>query len=98
MVNDSTPVLAYKAIGKYFSESAPCAATPRAAAQSFFALHPDKRKCAVQEGVLEQGFFRVTYSLVAGSSKPRVFEGVTRKTILQLPDGDPSAPSPLMTP
>ena len=92
MVNDSTPVLAYKAIGKYFSESGQCAQTPRAAAQSFFALHPDKRKCCVYEGVLEQGFFRVSYSLVGGTSMPRVFEGITRKTMLELPNVDPSFP------
>ncbi len=90
MSQESKPVVAYRAIGNTYMDCGQSAATPRAAAESFFERFPNKRKCTVEEGLLEEGFFRITYSNRPGSRPPLSYKDVTRKTMLDLPSEAPA--------
>jgi len=90
MNQGSKPVVAYKAIGKTFSDGGQCAATPRAAAASFFERFPNKRKCTVVKGVLDHGRFCEIYVLWGESCSSIHYRGVTRKTMLDLPNEAPA--------
>jgi hypothetical protein len=61
-------------------------ATPRQAALDYFAQFPASRKCDVQEGKSEGGFFTVTFTITDRSTWPQHWDDVTKKTALALPD------------
>ncbi len=89
MSQESKPIVAYRAIGNTYMDCGQSAATPRAAAESFFQRFPRKRKCTVLEGVLERGRFVQIYSLINDELSHASFVGVTRKSMLDLPGGVP---------
>lgn len=74
--------IAYQAYANGYRTTKP---TPRQAAEKFFQDNPTRRKCDVQEGESEGGFFTVKLSLVAGKKSSR-WKDVTKKTVATLPD------------
>lgn len=80
-----------KAYQAYSHEFRVTAETPRKAAEQFFENYPAKRKCDVTEGEIDGNFFRVAF----GRNASQRYVDVTKKTLVDLPNGDdiPSIPA-----
>lgn len=61
------------------------AATPRAAAEAYFARFPSSRKCNVIEGETDGQFFTVRYGRASTGDWPQSFKDVTKKSTSELP-------------
>lgn len=66
------------------------AATPRKAAELFFAQYPTKRKCTIVEGAQDGTFFTVSYGRASCGEWPKHYDNVTKRTIADLPDDAPT--------
>ena len=74
---------AYRAYGTNCNATA---ATPRQAAEAFFAQYPNKRKCSVIEGELDGHFFTVSYGRASEGKWPSSWKDVTKKVVADLPN------------
>lgn len=74
-----------KSFQAYAKESRVTRDTPRAAAIAFFEKYPNKRKCDVTTGEIDEGFFTMTFNL-RSREMPRSWKDVTKKTALELPE------------
>jgi transposase len=75
-----------KAFQAYASGCTATATTARQAAEKFFSFYPNKRKCSVIEGHLENGFFAVAYGRASEGKWPFSACNVTKKLAQTLPN------------
>ncbi len=74
-----------KAYRAYSKHGGRIAATPRAAAEAFFAEFPSARKCNVIAGEMEGPFFSVKFGRASEGEWPSSWKDVTKKTLSDLP-------------
>ena len=75
-----------KAYQAYAHECRVTKATPRQAAEAFFAQWPNKRKCNVIDGETDGQFFTVHYGRKSEGKWPSSWRDVTKKMVAELPD------------